>query len=180
MERSPHPGRRETAKPAEGRSLWWGGARGGEGSGGGVQALLAWLAVAWCSCLARVHGGAAAPYAPWGRHEEDGIAVAAWSRSADAGFGRVSENQGCGRGDPARVGEAGARARPRGRGAGAGSRGGAELEERDGAGLTPSWCTLAHARSRGTPPSLITREARAEGALCTPFPYLEDPPISSP
>lgn len=144
------------------------------GSGDGVQALLAWLVVAGCSCRARVHGGAAAPCALWGQCAEDSIAVAAWSRSADVGYGRVSENQGCGRGDPARVGEAGVMAGLRGRGAGAGALGGAELEERDGAD--------AHLHTRalgGTPPSLIAREARAEGALYTPLhTHLEAPVFS--
>lgn len=90
----------------------------------------------------------------------------------------MSENQGSGRGDPARVGEAGARAGPRGRGAGAGARGGAELEERDGAERHGAGAHLHTARSRGTPPSLITREARAEGTLCTSSLHLEAP-ISS-
>lgn len=136
-----------------------------------MQALLAWLAVAGCSCPARVHGEAAAPCAPRGRHAEDGIAITAWSRSADAGYGRVSENQGSGRGDPARVGEAGARAESGGRGAGAGARGGAELQERDGAQRHRAGAHMHTARSWGTPPSLITREASAQGALCTP-PYI--------
>lgn len=158
-------------EPAAGRSLRRGGARGGEGWGGGVQALLAWLAVAGYSCPARVHGGAAAPCAPWGWHEDDGITVTAWSRSADAGYGRLSENQGSGRGDQERVGEAGARAGPRGRGAGAGTRGGAELEQREGAERHRADAHMHTARSRGTPPSLIAREASSEGALCTP-PYI--------
>lgn len=54
------------------------------------------------------------------------------------GTGACLENQGYGRGDPARVGEAGVMAGLRGRGAGAGALGGAELEERDGGRTTPS------------------------------------------
>lgn len=168
VERGPHPGRGETAEPAEGRSLRRGGARGGVDSGGGVQALLAWLVVAGCSCPARVHGGAAAPCALWGQRTEDSIAVAAWSRSADVGYGRVSENQGCGRGDPARVGEAGVMAGLRGRGAGAGALGGAELEERDGAVRHRAH---AHVHTRalgGTPPSLIARGGTSRGCTLHP------------
>lgn len=178
VERGPPPGPGETAEPAEGRSLRRGGARGGVGSGGRVQALLAWLVVAGCSCPARVNGGAAAPCAPWGQRAEDSIADAAWSRSADAGYGRVSENQGCGSGDPARVGEAGVMAGLRGRGAGAGALGGAELEERDGAVRHGADAHMHTRALGGTPPSRIAREARAEGALYTPPPHLETP-ISS-
>lgn len=85
--------------------------------------------------------------------------------------GACLKTRAAGAGDPARVGEAGARAGPRGRGAGAGARGGAELEKRDGAEPHRAGAHRHTARSRGTPPSLITREASAEGALCTP-PYI--------
>lgn len=149
------------------------------GSGGGVQAFLAWLVVAGCSCPARVHGGAAAPCALWGQRAEDSIAVAAWSRSADVGYGRVSENQGCGRGDPARVGEAGVMAGLRGRGAGAGALGGAELEERDGAVRHRADAHMHTRALGGTPPSLIARGGTSRGCTLHPPHTFRSPHLQS-